>query len=134
MTLMMAITREVKPQEIVDLVWGTGALSWEWWDGAAHQRYSTSRKKWLSVAGEEPLDGDAVVFTIDDPEEPEGSGKTLRKRVTMQQIADAASWALGAGYGQEDAKDMMTDSLGYADASMADLILQKAVFGEVIYG
>ena len=57
-----------------------------------------------------------------------------RSRERVERILDAAARFLAEGRGGEDAKDMITESIGYADAVTADVILQYAVLGEIVYG
>jgi hypothetical protein len=134
MTLTMTIEREVKPEEIVNLVWGTGALSYSWWRGASLQRYSETRRRWLPVTNaDEAQEGDAFVFTVDDPEEDEGSGRTKKIRRTMRQIIQAAAEEIKAKRVYDS--DAIGEDLGYCDAPQADCVLQRACFGgDPIYG
>lgn len=148
MTLKLEISREVAPIEVVNLVWGTGALTWPWWQGASLRR-SVPGERSIGVPSDAGDYTDTVQetdwfrFIIDDPDEPEGSGKTLRRDVRLGTIVAAAS-ALLRGVEQangailrldsEDTADMRIEDLGYADAAIADTILQWAVFGKVVYG
>ena len=124
--LTLKIEREVKPKEISGLIFGTGVHTYPWWVS-------------LSIVPERETIEDAqatdiFVIVVDDPEEPEGSGKTRRVERTMQQIADAAARAILKGYVYE--QDAIKDDLGYCDAEQADCILQLAVLGgeETVYG
>lgn len=130
--LLLKIEREVKPTEVLSLIWGTGGLTWEWWGGAAQYR------------GEERVDfdpdlnnaeaGDHFVIEHADMHEPEGA-PMITTKVTMQEIVDAASAAMAAGLiGAESLNDMANEDLGYADAGEADVVLQLAVFKEVVFG
>lgn len=131
-TLLLKIEREVKPTEVLSLIWGTGALTWEWWGGAAQYR------------GEERVDfhpdltdaeaDDHFVIEHSDPNEAEGT-PMITSKVTMQEIVDAVGKALAGNFiGQESLKDITNEDIGYADASEADVVLQLAVFKEVVFG
>lgn len=145
MTLKLSIEREVEPREVAGLIWGSGALTWEWWRGA------TLRRPVLNADGTEVVDytlvddpteniieGDYVFITVDDPEEPEGSGRTtLKKKLSLATIVNAAGRAIrgdGAHIDDESSRDMAREDLGYADAIAGDAVLQLAVFGEIVYG
>lgn len=130
MTLSMTITREVKPQEIVDLVWGTGALGMSWWHGASLRR--RNNKQLILVSEDDLREDDVFALMVDDPDEAEGSGRTLRKVLSFQKIADAASMAAVQGYVTDP--DAIYNELGFCDALEADCILQLAVFGRIVYG
>lgn len=130
--IVMKIEREVTPQEIFDLVWGTGALTWEWWRGAVPLRNGCILKDWPTES--DPLQpGDEIQFRIDDPDAAEGSGSTRTVTLSLadvvatvgkaQQYIDPYTW-----------KNMTSESIGYADAADADIILQIAVLGEITYG
>lgn len=144
MTLKLTIEREVEPTEVAGLVWGSGALSWEWWDSA------TLLRPVLNAGGTEVIDytvitdpleniidGDRVLFVVDDPEEGEGSGKVLKRNVSLATIVNAAGRAIrgdGAHIDDESSRDMAQEDLGYADAIAGDAVLQLAVFSEIVYG
>lgn len=130
MTLKMTITRDVEPSEIVSLVWGAGALTMPWWHGASIRRWEGNRL--VSAPEDDVQPTDLLKLTVDDPEEPEGSGKVVSKSMPLQKIADAAGMAVIKGYVYE--KDAIQEDLGYCDAIEADCVLQLAMFGKVVYG
>jgi hypothetical protein len=145
MTLKLSIEREVEPDEVMSLVFGTGALSWEWWHSASARRpvlneAQTEVIDYTVIA--EPLEDiidekDRVFIVVDDPDEPEGSGKTIKKNLSLAAIVNAAGRALrgdGAHIDEESSRDMARENLGYADAVAGDAVLQLAVFGEIVYG
>lgn len=111
--LILKTQRVADAQEVEDLVWGTGALTLPWWHGA-HKTPQGFR------------------FYYDRPEDEEGTFKGNRW-VSNQAILDAAARFLAEGRGSA-AADMMAESIGYADAEDADVILQYAVLGEIVYG
>lgn len=111
--LILKTQRPATAEEVENLVWGTGALALPWWHGA----HKTPR---------------GFRFFYDRPEDDEGTF-TGNRWVSNQQILNAAGRFLAEGRGQ-DAGDMMSESIGYADASDADVILQYAVLGEIVYG
>ena len=112
--LTLSTTRPATAQEVEDLVFGTGALTWPWWNGA-HQTEHGFR------------------FYYDDPDKGEGTF-TGNKWVSNQQILNAAAAYLADGRGGEDAREALSDSIGYLDAEAADCVLQRAVLGKEIYG
>ncbi|QNJ55581.1 hypothetical protein SEA_PHINKY_90 [Microbacterium phage Phinky] len=118
-TLRVPTSRPIGDDEIASLIFGTGAITYGWWGRVV----------------EEERDGvDGYLFrhaTEDSPDDGSTPGRTW---VSEQQIADAAGRFLGEGRGGEDAREMLTDSLGYADATAADTILQYAVLGRGIFG
>jgi len=137
MTLKIVLDRMVQPKEITSLIYGTGALGYEWWNDVQWRRYTdggnTSER--LSLRDhdiDEAQEGDYFLFVVDDPDEPEGSGKTRKVLVTMAQMAEAAGKAIAAGHLYEP--DALREDLGYADAPQADCVMQWAAFGEVVYG
>lgn len=126
MPLKLMVTREVAPSEIHGLVFGTGALIWEWWGSAEFVNGETvveaeeemTEATYLRIRGTNPDTERRVTYTL-----------------TMQEIVNAAGVVLAAGkIHDESAKDVCSEDLGYADAGDADLILQQAVFGRIIYG
>lgn len=119
LTLRVPTTRKVKDGEVGGLIYGTGALAWASWWGPVEAKTVDG------VAG--------YTFTHDGEDSDEGSFDQ-ETWVSEQAIVDAAGRFLGEGRGGEDARDMLTDSLGYADAVAADTILQYAVLGEAIFG
>lgn len=128
--LSMTVTREVKPNEIVNLVWGTGALSYPWWRGASLRRPVGKEMVLFAPAPAQP--GDAILLTVDDPSHPEGSGRVRTKAVPLQKFADAASMAAVKGYIQ--GRDAINEDLGLCDATEADCVMQLAMFGNLVYG
>lgn len=146
MTLKLTIEREVKPTEVLSLVWGTGALSWTWWKGASIYRpitvdnvvrYELIEINDIFAEGADIRETDHIFVVVDDPDYEEGSGKTKTVNLSMQRIIHAASRAMrgdGARIDEESARDMRTEDLGYADAIAGDAVLQLAVFGEIVYG
>lgn len=124
--LMLKIEREVTPKEVAGLVFGTGVHTYPWWVSLdlvpARQDIDQAQAT------------DIFVIVVDDPEEPEGSGKTRRVERTMQQIIDAAAIGIRKGYVYEP--DAIKTDLGYCDAEQADCVLQLAVLGgeETVYG
>ena len=111
-------SRAADPQEIDDLINGTGAMSWGWWGD------------WNSKT----VDGvDGWEFRHDGKDSAEGSFD-VTTWVSNQQILDAAGRFIAEGRLQYDVKDVMTESIGFLDASDADVVLQYAVLGEAVFG
>lgn len=132
MTLTMRIEREVKPEEITGMIYGTGALSWEWWVECEWLR--DGERMFISDhETSEALETDTFRVVVDDPDEKEGSGIHRIITLTMEDLVRAAALAIKAGHVYE--KDAINEDLGYCDASEADCVLQWAVFGrEPVYG
>lgn len=118
LSLTLTTSRPGTAQEIDDLINGTGAMSWSWW----------GNWKMKTVDG---VDG--WEFTHDGVDSDEGA-LDVKTWVSNQQILDAAGRFLAEGRGGEDAGEMVRDSIGYADAVNADVILQYAVLGEIVFG
>jgi hypothetical protein len=137
MTLTMTIVRVVEPKELTSMIYGTGGLSYPWWQDVAWIRTGPEHPDGtrLSLRDhdiDEALETDVFEFEVDDPDEPEGSGKTLKRLVTMEQLIEATVAAITAGNVYD--ADAINDDIGYCDAPQADCIMQRAVFGEVVYG
>lgn len=113
--LKITITRTVKREELENLIFGTGALTLPWWHSVQNRGYGT------------------YDFRFDDPEGEEGTF-TGQRLVTDDQIVAAASAYLSEGRGGEDAREAISEDLGYLDANAADCILQRAVLGSEVYG
>ncbi|QKO02839.1 hypothetical protein SEA_FREGLEY_89 [Microbacterium phage Fregley] len=117
--LKLKTERVATAQEVDDLINGTGAMSWSWWSG-------WEKKTVDGVEGWE--------FEHDNEDtEVEGSGD-VTTWVSNQQIIDAAGRFIAEGRLQYDVKDVMTESIGFLDASDADVVLQYAVLGEAVFG
>lgn len=147
MTLKLTIEREVQPREIVSLVFGTGALTWEWWHGGSLRRpiikeqpdgssrvvdHEIIERPWDD--GVEIQETDRLFLSVDDPKEP---GRVQKRNLSMAHIVHAAGRAIrgdGAHIDEESARDMAREDLGYADAIAADVVLQLACFEEIVYG
>lgn len=139
-SMSLPTSRTVTPKEIVDLVFGTGALTWSWW-----------RNAHIVTIHEDTTEPNVVTRTAEENEridewyDPETTRVQLRhfsaenedqlvtSRISFPQLVRAAAEVLEDREGG-DVDDMRTDSLGYADAVLGDSILQRAVFGETIYG
>lgn len=76
--------------------------------------------------------GHSIYVEVDDPDEPEGSGKVVAKTLTPAVIhasfAELKDRCLCCG------ETMDEDGYGYGCAMDADLILQHATFGKFVYG
>ncbi|QUE25629.1 hypothetical protein SEA_SADLAD_83 [Microbacterium phage SadLad] len=115
--LTLTTSRPATAKEVEDLITGTGAMVYNWW--------SDWRPKTRNRV-------DGWLFNHDGPDSEEGAGD-VETWVSNQQILDAAGRFLAEGRGG-DASDMLKESIGYADASDADVILQYAVLGEAVFG
>lgn len=76
--------------------------------------------------------GDSVFIEIDDPDEPEGSGKTIARWpapvVIHESFAAVKDKYLCCG------EIMAEEGYGSGCAHDADLVLQHATFGRIVYG
>lgn len=139
-SLALQTSRTVRPTEIVDLVFGTGALTWAWWLDA----HIVTRRKdntGQSIDVHTLVECESIAewynpettlvqlqhFSADDED------RFVTSWISFPQLVLAAAKVLSE-WGNGDAQDMKTESLGYADAVLGDSILQHAVFGEPVYG
>jgi hypothetical protein len=116
--LMLNIRREVEPEEIDDMVFGAGGTMYPWWLDV--ERIHPEDGTWLSGIKVRSWDG-------------EGEGEHFKiSKLTNEQILLAVekAWIHLDDVAQRD----MTEHLGQADAIAADIVLQVAVFGEIVYG
>lgn len=118
LTFRVSTSRDATSEEVSNLLYGTGSLSWGWWGGCDAEKRN-------GVAG--------YLFTHDTEEDNEGamSGRTW---VSEQQILDAAARAVMEGRAGEDQNDIVGEDIGYFDASQGDVVLQYAVFGKAVFG
>jgi hypothetical protein len=111
--------RPATAEEVQSLIEGTGAMTYSWWT-------DWNRKQVDGVDGWE--------FRHDNENtETEGAGDVVTWR-SDQQILDAAARFIREGRLVFDVKDVMTESLGYLDSADADVVLQYAVLGEIVFG
>lgn len=73
-----------------------------------------------------------VYVEVDDPDEEEGSGKVVSKTLTPAEIH--ASFAKLKDSHLCCGETMAEDGYGYGCAFDADVVLQHATFGEIVYG
>ena len=136
--LTLNVSREVEPKEITYMVFGTGALSWSWWGKVArHVLVSEGEDGDDDEYGEVDDYGDLDVAEPTDrlsiiswDGETESGRKTTT--VTFKQIAAAVNDAVAREL-VDPASDGVKEDLGLFDAIEADIVLQVAVFGEVVY-
>lgn len=116
--LVLKTQRAATAEEVESLITGTGAMTYSWWSG------------WEKKT----VDGvDGWEFDHDNGDSEEGAGD-VTTWVSDQQILDAVGRFIAEGRLVYDVKDVMTESIGYLDASDADLVLQYAVLGESVFG
>ncbi|QXN74006.1 hypothetical protein SEA_BLAB_80 [Microbacterium phage Blab] len=116
LTLSVSLTREIDPQEIEDMIFGTGMLTWSWWRRTPEKQIREGATGYL------------MRFVC-----PDDSGKNATF-IPLQRIVDAAAKYLSTRSPLDgDETSARDDSLGYFDALGADNVMQIAVFGEVIY-
>lgn len=111
--------RTVTREEIESLVHGTGVTSMEWWRDFERVDLPLGHG-WKVIAYRKGYD----------------DGTLSRYTITDQEIANAFGQALSEGYlsDSSDVRDAQMEDLGYLDAMAADVVLQIAVYGEVVYG
>lgn len=73
-----------------------------------------------------------IYVMVDDPDYPEGSGKTISRVLSADEIHNAFQAIADSHLCCEDA--MKEDGYGMGCANDGDLILQYAVFGKIVYG
>jgi hypothetical protein len=136
-TLTTGATRAVTPYEAYGLIIGTGALTWPWWKSVNVIRRNGPVTTTLGYDEREDKDawtGDEI-FHISSWAKGEEGGH-LETDLTTQQIVEAFQKALETDLLDPlggDVKDMIAEDLGYADAMDADIVLQLAVFSELVY-
>lgn len=115
-TLTYTTKRKVDPQEVADLITGTGALIFPWWLEAKRDSEDWILTHWNEDTGD-------------------GREET---RLTAEKVVSALESALDGEYlspeGDSDVLSALTDSIGYLDAVGADIVLQIAVYGSVVFG
>ena len=122
-SLHLTISRPVDPQEVENLIFGTGMLTYSWW---------------LNV-GDVREDGALIGFSIHHWDRVDGSdAHTVTTVLLFQQIVDAVALVMAGeakhAHITDEAMRSMTEDLGLADAEAADTVLQVAVYGEAVYG
>lgn len=117
LTLSLPFTREVEEQEIEDMIFGTGMLTWSWWRRDPEKQIRDGQTGYL--------------MRFECPDE---SGKNATF-IPLQRIVDAAAKYLSTRSPLDgDETSARDEGLGYFDAVGADSVMQIAVFGEAIYG
>ncbi|QUE25376.1 hypothetical protein SEA_FIZZLES_82 [Microbacterium phage Fizzles] len=119
LTFRTSASRPATSEEVSNLLYGTGALSMEWWGGCDSEERDGVTGYLLEHA------------TEDSPDDGSTPGRTW---LSEQRILDAAAWAVEQGYSDEDRMDIIGESIGYFDASAGDVVLQYAVFSKVVFG
>lgn len=117
MNLELKVTRERKAtiDEVKDLIWGTGVLTWPWWGGVTDN-------------------GDATFTFRHDGKESSDGALDCTTTISARDILDAAGKQLARGIGGEDAREAIEENIGYLDAEAADVVLQHAILGSIIFG
>lgn len=123
----ITVTVHMEVDEVDDMIFGSSMLQWEWWGEA---KMSDDGKKLII---------DAIVPTSDvkNDDWKDGDGETWRTyrvpvwKVAEEMISEAESDPTGPG--TLSGEFLMLD-IGDFDADTADRIVQRAVFGGVVYG
>ena len=106
--------QKITADDLLDGVFGSGALgTWDWWSDLSFIHNT---------------DGTLVIGTR--PNE-NGTDEIIRVRITADDLAEAARVVVERYRLPINKAVLELDNL---DADGADLILQQAIFGEVIYG
>ena len=116
MDLTISVT--IDEQELWDAVAGSGSY-YQWFQVLNGLRF-----------GESPRDVKVVAW---DPQSPGGDSATLMKIITVKDMALALERLIHKGYshcGIPFGLNVISDP----DSCVADLILQVAVYGDVVYG
>ena len=113
---MMPVMTEVPMNEVVSNILGSSGTIYDWWTGFEYD----DQYDWDYL----PVDADLEFITA-SIEDPSIEGATITTRLSVRALALAF---------------LECDDLGYRvdwdnmDAPSADVVLQKAVLGEVVYG
>jgi hypothetical protein len=107
------VTYRMDDNELWSRIFGAAPESWSWW------------RSWTWLDGTDWNKAGRVRLGIDDPDYGEGE-KVLRSVITMTELVTAIEKAPA-----HVQCDLIGDNM---DADSADVILQIAVLGEVIYG
>jgi hypothetical protein len=109
---MVTVPVSVPADDLWEMTFGSGFETWSWWQNVHYGPFSSWDK-----AG-------TVTLTAWNGED-EGEGDYITKTLSVADIADAYGWYVGKGY---------TTMYEDFDADSSDVVIQKAFYGEVIYG
>lgn len=112
-TMTLNIPREVTPQEIEDMLTGTGVGTWSWWG-----RFTKL---------------DAGEWSIRHWDMHEEEGTWTATTLTNEQILAGVQTALDLGMIPEESAREANDELGLFDAIAADICLQYAIYREIVW-
>lgn len=119
----VTVMSEVDRDELWSAIMGSGFDTFNWWQG---MRFEDASWESPGVVG-------TVTMRVEDPK----SGGTLSKTIDMKRLLVAISYAIEKGYRDPLVPD---GTIGMAVASMdfdavtGDIVMQCAVFGDVVYG
>ena len=108
-------------QDVADHIFGSGCLTYEWWSDVGE-----TVEGWMVYAWDENFEAD--------------ESKVTNKEITIPDLRNAANALVEEGVGDRYTRLGLIDFyLGDyencdIDANAADLILQKAFYGEVVWG
>lgn len=111
---MAWLTIQVPDEELWSSVFGSVFEQYPWWGPVTF--YGNADWK---TPGE-------VTVRIESPDEPEGSGVYVARRLTVDTLVDAVDALNAQGYNLTGPEDW--------DANDADVILQQAVLSGIYYG
>lgn len=127
--LTLVVSRAVEMEEIRGLIWGTGLFQYPWWGEVRVLRDGSP----LTTPWETLEAGDVIQIEHDREDGDEGALDGLTTLTAPDIVAAADKGILEGSFADEAARDM-TEDLGLADAEAADVVMQIAVFGKVIFG
>ena len=114
---MATLTVEVPDQELWSSVFGSAFETWDWWRAATFH----GAADWNKIG--------TVTLMIDDPNFDEDGGQVITKTLDLDDVVAAVNAVTKLGllpYPSLEDLDW--------DACDADVILQYAVLGDVVYG
>lgn len=118
-----------KPQDTFDHVFGSGALSYSWW-----QRTQMA----AGMTAVDVPDDWQVKVTAEDPDDEDGS---INRTVTHKVIMATARKVIAGEYGlrgvilTRECRNLVFDAdEADLDAPLADSLLQLVMYGDVIFG
>ena len=112
--VIVTVPLEIDADELWQMIFGSEFETWDWWEAYTNFQDGDWDRHCL-----------AEVYHFD---EEDGTRKTFQLRI--DNIADAVSSLIQQGYGNIANAVANQDF----DASTADMVIQQACFGEIVYG
>jgi hypothetical protein len=114
-SITVTVTRDVTPDEFDDMIHGTGVMSLPWWVSATRTD-DTWKLRYYE-------DGDSA-------------GKIRSIHLSDAELCAAVTELLQRDYldmSHDSTKEAVAESLGVLDSEGADMVLQWAVFGDLVF-